>query len=136
MLKARQRRQQTALQKSAEPATAAEYAETCRQLERLEAELSKTPLATPQAAMEQVVTVFKNPEDFVQLSKFSLRLNKMGILIEETTPEQPCNEIDLTEVTIGDGSPRIVTLARFPKCEILPPSTQSKTGNFSPSQAM
>jgi hypothetical protein len=135
LLKARQRRQQMAMQKSADPAPSAEYQETCRQLERLEAELSKTPLATPQAAMEQVITVFKNPEDFVQLRKFSLRLNKMGILIEDT-PEQPCNEIDLTEVTIGEGSPRIVTLARFPRCEILTPSSQSKTTGFSPTQAM
>ena len=135
ILKARQRRQQMALQKSADATVAAEHADTCQQLERLEAELSKAPLATPQAAMEQVITVFKNPEDFVRLRKFSLRLNKMGILIGDK-PGQPCNEIDLTEVTIGEGSPRIVTLARFPKCEILPPSTQSTTGNFSPTQAM
>jgi len=135
MLKARQRRQQLALQKSADTTTAAGYQETCRQLEQLEAELSKTPLATPQAAMEQVVTVFKNPEDFVQLRKFTLRLNKMGILIGDAT-RQPCNEIDLTEVTIGEGSPRIVTLARFPRSEILPPPTESKSGGFSPGQTM
>jgi hypothetical protein len=135
VLKSRQRRQQTAMQKSADATVAAEYQDTCRQLEKLETELSSAPLATPQATMEQVVTVFKNPEDFVRLRKFSLRLNKMGILIGDA-PEQPCNEIDLTEVTIGEGTPRIVTLARFPKCEILPPSTLQKTGGFSPNQAM
>jgi len=134
ILKARQRRQQMALQKSADITTTAEYQETCRQLEQLEAELSKTPLATPQAAMEQVITVFKDPEDFVRLRKFSLRLSKMGILIGDET-RQPCNEIDLTEVTIGEGSPRIVTLARFPRSEILPPSTPS-SGGFSPGQTM
>jgi len=135
ILKSRQRRQQTALQKSADAAKSREYEDTCRQLDQLEAELSKTPLATPQATMEQVITVFKNPEDFVRLRKFSRLLNKMGILVENPAA-QPCNEIHLTEVTIGEGSPRIVTLARFPRCEILPPSTCSTAGSFSPAQAM
>lgn len=135
ILKARQRRQQMALQKSADPALATEYQDTCRQLQQLEAELSKTPLATPQAAMEQVMTVFRNPEEFVRLRKFSLRLNKMGILIGDE-PEQPCNEIDLTEVTIGEGSPRIVTLARFPRSEILPPPDRSAGSGFIATKAM
>ena len=135
ILKSRQRRQQMALQKPADATTSAEYADTCRQLEQLETELAKAPLATPQATMEQVITVFKNPEDFVRLRKFSLSLNKMGILVGEDSG-QPCNEINLTEVTIGEGAPRIVTLARFPKCEILPPSNLSESGSFSPGQAM
>jgi hypothetical protein len=135
ILKARQRRQRALIRKSAAATRSAEYEDTCRQLEKLEAEFSKTPLATPQATLEQVITVFKNPEDFVRLRKFSLRLNKMGILLGDE-PGEPCNEIDLTEVTIGEGSPRIVTLARFPKSEILPPSALSRTGSFSPVQAM
>jgi hypothetical protein len=135
ILKSRQRRQQAAMQKSPDAIPPAEYQETCRQLERLETDLAKTPLATPQAAMEQVLTVFRNPEDFVQLRKFSRRLNKMGILVGDNQ-EQSCNEIDLTEVTIGEGTPRIVTLAKFPRCEILPPSSRQKTGSFSPGQAM
>jgi hypothetical protein len=135
ILKSRQRRQQMALQKSADAATSSGYAETCRQLEQLETELAKTPLATPQAAMEQVLTVFKNPEDFVRLRKFSLTLNKMGILVGENSG-QPCNELNLTEVTIGEGTPRIVTLARFPRGEILPPTTLSESRSFSPVQAM
>jgi hypothetical protein len=59
----------------------------------------------------------------------------MGILVGDSQ-EQSCNEIDLTEVTIGEGTPRIVTLAKFPRCEILPPSSRQKTGSFSPGQAM
>jgi hypothetical protein len=124
-----------ALHKSADSGISAKHADTCRQLEQLEKELGKTPLATPQAAMEQVITVFKNPEDFVRLRKFSLTLNKMGILVGDDSG-QPCNEINLTEVTIGEGAPRIVTLARFPKCEILPPVTPSKSGSFLPGQTM
>jgi hypothetical protein len=135
ILKSRQRRQQMALQKSADDTTSTEYEETCQQLEQLETELAKTPLATPQATMEQVITVFKNPEDFVRLRKFSLTLNKMGILVGENTG-QPCNEINLTEVTIGEGAPRIVTLARFPRDEILQPGTLAESRGFSPRKAM
>jgi hypothetical protein len=135
VLRARQRRQQAARQKSPDATLSAEYEDTCRQLEKLEAEFSKTPLATPQATLDQVITVFKNPEDFVRLRKFSLRLNKMGILLGDE-PGQPCNDIDLTEVTIGGGAPRIVTLARFPKSEIQPPLELSKRARFSPIRAM
>jgi len=134
VLKSRQRRQQTAMQKSADAALAAGYRETTRQLEKLEAELAKAPLATPQAAMEQVLTVFKNPEEFVRLRKFSRRLNKMGILVGDDT-QQRCNEINLTEVTIGESDPRIVTLAKFPRNVILPPAG-STTCDFSSVQAM
>jgi hypothetical protein len=59
----------------------------------------------------------------------------MGILVGKDSG-QACNEINLTEVTIGEGAPRIVTLARFPKCEILPPSSPSTSGSFSPGQTM
>ena len=135
VLKARQRRQLTAMQKSADASLAAEYQETTQQLDKLEAELAKAPLATPQAAMEQVVTVFRNPEDFVRLRKFPLRLNKMGILAGNDT-EQPCNEINLTEVTIGESDPRIVTLAKFARNDILPEPAGSKTGGFSSVKAM
>jgi len=135
ILKAKQRRSEQALQKSSPPRIFSDYEETSRQLHQLETELAKTPLATPQAALEQVVMVFSNPEHFVQLRKFSLRLNKMGILISEQT-NQPCNDINLTEVTIGEAPPRVVTLARFPKSEILPVASAAKSGGFSASKAM
>lgn len=135
VLKARQRRYQQAWQNTPDAKTRSEYENICRQVEQLESELAGIPLATPQAALEQVITVFSNPEVFVRLRKFSLRLNKMGILIGRDA-RQPCNDIDLTEVTIGESLPRIVTLARFPKSEILPSPCSSSDRGFSPTQAM
>ena len=72
-----------------------------------------TPLMTPQFALEQVTKVFSRPDDFIHVRNRSLNLNKMGIKINNNTP-QPGNKINLTEVTIGDGLPRVVTLATFP----------------------
>jgi hypothetical protein len=43
----------------------------------------------------------------------------MGIKIEADS-RQPCNEIRLAEVEIGDELPRVVTLAKFPRDELLP----------------
>ena len=78
----------------------------------------ETPLLTPQVVLEQVIKVFSRPEDFVQTRGFSLRLNKMGIKISDNSPE-PANKLKLTEVTIGNELPRVVTLATFPQQELL-----------------
>jgi hypothetical protein len=98
---------------------------TGRELDSLEKEIMDTPLLTPRLILQQVVDVFSEPEGFVRINKLPLRLNKMGIKISDNVP-QPCNQLDLTEVTIGKDSPRVVTMATFPKQELLP-----VTGAFS-----
>jgi hypothetical protein len=93
--------------------------ETSQELEGIEQQMMKVPRLTPGVVLDQVVEVFSQPDEFVRLSKSSLRLNKMGIKISEDSP-QPGNQLDLTEVTIGDDRPRVVTLATFPKKEFIP----------------
>jgi hypothetical protein len=100
--------------------------ETRLKLEKTEQDLRKIHLATPQVSLEQVIEVFSSPEKFVRLRESTLRLNKMGIKINEST-RQPCNMLNLTEVTIGETPPRVVTLATFPRDEFL-----SRTFTFSP----
>jgi hypothetical protein len=95
-----------------------EIKETRLKLERTEQDLRKIHLATPQVSLEQVIEVFSHPEKFVRLRQSTLRLNKMGIKIDEST-RQPCNTLDLTEVSIGEELSRVVTLARFPRDEFL-----------------
>ena len=77
------------------------------------------PLLTPQAALDQVASVFTKPDEFVRLRKTQLRLNKMGIKIREDSP-QADNTLNLTEAIIGNAAPRVVTLATFPRCDLLP----------------
>jgi hypothetical protein len=116
MLHARLRQYQ---QKSGEADSMTQrFEETGRELEKIEAEMMNTPLLTPQVILEQVLDVFSKPENFVQLRKLSLRLNKMGIKISDTSPE-PANRLDLTEVIIGNEAPRVITLATFPRKELL-----------------
>ncbi len=88
-------------------------------LSMIEEQLKKTHPVTPQDALELVKTVFSHPDEFIQFEKCLLRLNKMGIKLEADSRE-PGNEIRLTQVKVGDELPRVVTLARFPRVELLP----------------
>lgn len=103
-----------------------EIEETRFKLEKTEQDLRKIHLATPQVSLEQVIEVFSSPEKFVRLQESTLRLNKMGIKISEAT-RQPSNTLNLTEVSIGEQPPRVVTLAKFPRDEFL-----SRTFTFTP----
>jgi len=98
---------------------AQEIEEIRQKLSMIEEQLKKTHPLTPQESLEQVNTVFSRPDKFVRFKNVALRLNKMGIRID-TTSRQACNEIRLTEVKIGDELPRVVTLAKFPRDELLP----------------
>jgi hypothetical protein len=95
-----------------------EIEETRLKLEKTEGDLRKIHLATPQISLEQVIEVFSSPENFVQMQQSTLRLNKMGIKISEST-HQPANSLHLTEVNIGEHPPRVVALAKFPRDEFL-----------------
>ena len=93
--------------------------ETRRELVNIEEQIMNTPRVTPRIVLEQVAEVFGKPDEFVQLRKSSLHINKMGIKISDDSP-QPGNRLSLTEVRIGNELPRVVTLATFPKNELMP----------------
>jgi hypothetical protein len=101
--------------------------ETSQELKNTEEKITSTPLLTPQVALEQVVEVFSKPDDFVHIRNLSLNLDRTGIKISDKAP-QPGNKIKLTEVTIGNGLPRVVTLATFPGKERVPGTVFSATG--------
>lgn len=100
---------------------AGEAEEIKEKLRKIEEELMKSRLATPHESLNLVHSVFNHPDDFIRIRKTSLRLNKMGIKIDEHL-SQPSNNIHLTEVVIGEEQPRVVTLAKFPRDELLPPT--------------
>ena len=49
----------------------------------------------------------------------------MGIKVSDNS-QQPGNLLNLTEVWIGNEPPRVVTLATFPKNELMPKTAFSK----------
>ncbi len=100
------------LQRERNTDSAAEIRSIQQELQVLEQKLAAAPLVTPQQSLEFVKEVFSNPEAFVRISNSVLRLNKMGIKIPEDST-QPGNQLELTEVTIGNEQPRIVTLVNL-----------------------
>jgi len=92
--------------------------ETSLELKKIEEEMLHAPLLTPQILLQQVLEVFSKPDDFVQVRKLQLRLNKMGIKISGES-NQADNKLNLTEVIMGNNPPRVVTLAMFPRKELL-----------------
>ena len=92
--------------------------ETGMELKKIEKKMLHAPLLTPQIMLQQVIDIFSKPDEFVQVRKLQLRLNKMGIKISGDSA-QADNKLNLTEVRIGNNPPRVVTLAMFPRKELL-----------------
>jgi hypothetical protein len=92
--------------------------ETARlQLRKMDELANTSRPADPQASLEQVISVFSHPEDFVRIRKQTIRLNRMCIKVDDDDPRAG-NAIDLTEVTIGNEAPRVIALAKFPRDEL------------------
>jgi len=113
---------QKAMETGQDARTAAKLARSIEdsslELGKIEEQLMKNPLLTPQIMLEQVMDVFSKPDDFVRVGKLQLKLNKMGIKISDDSAEAG-NKLNLTEVIIGNDLPRVVTLATFPRKELL-----------------
>ena len=88
------------------------------EMKNIEQQILNTPLMTPQAALEQLMDVFSQPDKFVSIREIALRLNKMCIKINDDSPEST-NKLNLIEATIGNEIPRVITLAQFPKKELI-----------------
>ncbi len=110
--------------------TARDIEETRQRLGGIETALMDARPASPLESLQLVHAVFSEPEAFVRMTKRVLTLDKMGICISDNSA-QACNRIDLTEVEIGDAAPRVVTLAKFPRGELLPLSDFSMQKMFS-----
>jgi hypothetical protein len=124
MLSARLRRHNQSLREMDKDSRAAidiirAIEEIGQELRKTEEIMLETPVLTPQVLLDQVAVVLSHPEEFVQIRRFSLRLNKMGIKLSADS-QQPGNDLNLTEVTIGNELPRVVALVTFPKQELIP----------------
>jgi hypothetical protein len=109
---------------------AAESEKLGRELAKIDKALLNSRMAAPEESLTQVQAVFKRPDGFVRVQKSTICLNKMCIKVGESS-QQPHNRVDLTEVTIGESPPRVVTLARFPGDELLPPERFEENRFFS-----
>ncbi len=91
-------------------------AENARQMESLGG-----PLMGLDATLEQIRTLFANPEEQIHLAHIPLRLDRLGIKLddeENKTPSPLVNDLSLIEFTVGPRR-RVITLVRCPRGEML-----------------
>lgn len=80
---------------------------------------AKSSLINPDGCIDQINAVLARPEEQVALTHVPLRLNRMGIVVEAGSSE-PAAELDLTELSLGDGLRATITLVRIPRNELPP----------------
>jgi len=97
-------------------------------LSKIEWQIAEIQPVTPQKLLDQVVSVLRSPEEYVRFNQFSLHLTKMGIKVDEIS-KQSGNQLNLTEAEIGLEPPRVVTLVKFPRDELLS-SSELMTGKL------
>jgi hypothetical protein len=80
---------------------------------------AKSSLATLEGYVAQIDAVLSHPEEQVQLTHTRLRLNRMGIKVEEGGTEAS-EELALTDVTIGDNLHIVIAMVRIPRDQLPP----------------
>ena len=64
-----------------------------------------------------ISAVLADPGRYVKRETVRLRISRMNVKIE--SPDEPADELSLSEVTIGGRPPRTVVLTRFPRSDLL-----------------
>lgn len=103
-------------------------AEAKRQRIQLQVDLSNmegklaglgAPMSTIADQLRYLVGALENPHALLSAVKRPLRLSRLGVQIDKGS-EEPGYEIELFEIRIASRRPRIATLVRFPRRELLP----------------
>lgn len=94
-----------------------EITQLCARLRHERAATGNDPFAL-EHELDAVVEVLGRAEHYVSRETVRLRVNRMNVLVD--SPDEPADELVLSEVTIGDRPPRVVVLVRYPRSELLP----------------
>ena len=79
----------------------------------------KVKLKSPTDYINLINIIFKHPEAYIKVKNASMRLNNLGVKINDTSI-QSAHNIELAEVKIGEAPSRVVVLVHYPKEEMLP----------------
>jgi len=109
-----------------------DHADTPAQIRELERELeaagaeyveAKASLATLDGYIEQINAVLANPQSQVALERVALRVSRTGVKVDAASPE-PADDLELTELALGDGLRATIRLVRVPRSEMPPREDQ------------
>jgi hypothetical protein len=78
---------------------------------------AKSSLATLDSYIDQINAVLAHPEQQVSLAPARLRVNRMGVKVDEGSSEE-ADDLDLAELSIGEGLHATISLVRIPRTEL------------------
>jgi hypothetical protein len=106
-------------------ATAAQIAALEREVQQAGAEATeaKASLATLDGYIRQINAVLGDPAAQVALASVHLRVSRTGVEVDAASPE-PADDLDLTDLTLGDGLCATIRLVRVPRAEMPPREDQ------------
>ena len=90
-----------------------------QQLETIERELTELGYVTPETCLNLVNEILSEPEQFVNLHNVSIRVDKSGILRDDQEPSPKVIDLYLSKVSIKGHPPRVVTLAKINRKELV-----------------
>ncbi len=103
------------------------YHDNLEQISQLEAHLSEAEHKLEllpghhelfESYLEEVRTIFSNPEDFIHMHLACFRLNDMGIKLDDEAASSG-NTLCFSELEIAGVLKRVVTLVRLPRSELI-----------------
>ena len=81
---------------------------------------AKGSLAMLDGYIDHINAVLEDSGRQVSAKRVHMRLNMMGFRIDAATSDEPANELELTELYIGEGLRAIIALVRIPRDELAP----------------
>ena len=81
---------------------------------------AKSSLSLLDGYIGHINAVLTNPEQQVGIKRVHMRVNLLGFKVDEPTRDEPTNELELTDLYIGDGQRATIALVRIPREELAP----------------
>lgn len=79
----------------------------------------ESSLKNPSIYLDELIKLLNDPGKLLTFNNVKIRINKVGIKIDGRS-DDACNELTLNEITIGHFPAHIITLIKYPRCELLP----------------
>jgi hypothetical protein len=81
---------------------------------------AKASLTTMDGYIEHINAVLAHPEEHVDMTRVAMRVNQLGVKVEEASGDEAVSELQLTDLSIGEGLAATIALVRIPREELAP----------------
>ena len=81
---------------------------------------AKSSLALLDGYIDHINAVLAHPEQQVGAQRVRMRVNLLGIKVDAPTSDEVVNELDLTDLSIGEGLRATIVFVRIPREELAP----------------